>query len=57
MKILVVVNCQIQVTAVILISITRKVMYCYLILVMTVVGNGADMIDTHLLWEDMGNYF
>jgi hypothetical protein len=24
---------------------------------MTVVGNGADMIDTHLLWEDMGNYF
>jgi hypothetical protein len=21
------------------------------------VGNGAYMIDTHFLWEDMGNYF
>lgn len=36
MKILMVVNCQTQVTAVILISVTRKVIYCYLILVMTV---------------------
>jgi hypothetical protein len=22
-----------------------------------VVGNGAYMIDTHFLWEDMGSYF
>ena len=37
MKILMVVNCKTQVTAIILISMTRKVIYCYLILVMTVV--------------------
>lgn len=58
MKILVVVNCQTQVTAVILISVTRKVVYCYLVLVMTVMWVMVLIRLALIFWgEDMGNYF
>ena len=51
------VNCWILVKAVVLISVTRKMTYCYLTVEMTSdVGDGTHVTDSSFLWEDLDNY-